>query len=508
MHGIAIKRVLILILSTFLLFSMCGCQTSPERVNVTSKNDGAFNANVIQSAKESTNGESVNVITNVDEFYSTDGTVKFQMNINQEVVSTKMPVVEVAPHYLTEEDAKRVAEVIFPGGVFYEARPDFEFELSKQEIQEYIGRWTPYIYQENLATLYGKNKSGLSESDIIYALKEAIEKLNEDYPLADGTYDELCKWTFQPDSLYCYAPQSLTGEDLSSNNKEICADVNVDGVPYRLCFSKRDQQDFKLNYIYAYPHTYISPVGIDSAIYRAMLCRTDEPTQEQIEAIKETAQKMLDSMELGDWEIDECKLISNRIGNVTEYTIEISAVPTFNGVPAIRRPQLANLKSDSSFASNYYLTDAVIRFSSEGKLVLFEMYSTIDTTCVINENVATIPIDSLLEKAKDQLSLSDYNNYGVSGELLEHLQKQANEPFECYIEICNLKYGMLRVKAPDTDERYYYVPGIILSGTVDYVGKNTGTLYEASGDTLYDSRIIPLIALNAVDGTVIPLVNE
>lgn len=508
MHWIVKKRVLILMLFVFLLVTMCGCQSSPERASVTSKNDGAFDTNVVQSAKETPNGESSYVVTSVDEFYSTDGTVKFQMNINEEVISAKMPVVEVSPHYLTEDDAKRVAEVLFPECVFYESRPDFEFQLSKQEIREYTERWTEYLNIENLITLYGEDKSGISESDIIYALKKSIEQLNADYPLADETYDELCKWTFQPDSLYSYTPQSLVGEDLSNDNEKISADVNLNGIPYRLCFSKRNQPDFKLNYIYAFPYTYISPVGIDSAIYRAILCRTEEPTQERIEQIKESAQKMLDQMNLGTWEIDECKLYSNEIGSATEYIIEMSAVPTFNGIPAIRRPQLANLKSETSFASNYYLTDATFRFSSEGKLLLFEMYSTIDISHVINENVATIPIESLLEKARDQLSLSDYNYYGVSGDLLEQLQKQAKEDFECNVEICKLEYGMLRVKAPDTDERYYYVPGIVLSGTVDYFGKKTGTLYEASGDTLYDSRIIPLIALNAVDGTVISLFNE
>ena len=76
------------------------------------------------------------------------------------------------------------------------------------------------------------------------------------------------------------------------------------------------------------------------------------------------------------------------------------------------------------------------------------------------------------------------------------------------MEICQIDEGMLRVKVPNTDESYYYVPGIVLSGTIDYVGSKTGNFYASSGNGLYDQRIVPLVAINAIDGSVIALSNE
>lgn len=39
----------------------------------------------------------------------------------------------------------------------------------------------------------------------------------------------------------------------------------------------------------------------EKAIYRSKLCRTEEPTEEQILAVKTKSQELLDRMGLGDW---------------------------------------------------------------------------------------------------------------------------------------------------------------------------------------------------------------
>ena len=60
---------------------------------------------------------------------------------------------------------------------------------------------------------------------------------------------------------------------------------------------------------------------------------------------------------------------------------------------------------------------------------------------------------------------------------------------------------MTRTKAPNTDERNYYVPAAMLRGTVEY-------RYQESGKTFYFNEDVPLLMINAVDGIVIPLENE
>lgn len=86
----------------------------------------------------------------------------------------------------------------------------------------------------------------------------------------------------------------------------------------------------------------------------------------------------------------------------------------FEGIHAIRRPQLRSLQSESVYASNYYLTDAEFKFSANGNLVYFELNSPVKVTSLKNKNVATIDLKTLVEKAKQHLSLLDINEYGLS----------------------------------------------------------------------------------------------
>ena len=62
---------------------------------------------------------------------------------------------------------------------------------------------------------------------------------------------------------------------------------------------------------------------------------------------------------------------------------------------------------------------------------------------------------------------------------------------------------MTRVKVPNTDNSYYYIPALILSGTINYCGEQSGTVYQSNPDGIY-----PLVAINAVDGSIIQLDNE
>jgi len=507
------KSVFSIVFLIAILFSMCACQNAPQKNAVTSKNDGSFDANIIQSATIADGAFDATVQNKkqyCDNFSSTDGTVNFTLDVNDYVSFNQMPVIEVVPHYLTESDAKRVANVLFGNVTFYEAEPEFDAVYSKQDILNQINRWIPYTNPEKLLELYGNSFNQANYlDDAADTMKRAIARYTKMYETApEDNPHKLCKWVFQPDSYYSYSAEELSNKNLAQDNEKIGVQVEVNGIPYTIGFSRRNRNDFKLNYIYAYPHTYYSPMSIDSNIFRAQLCRTQKPSDSQIAELKKKAQDMLDQMNLGSWLVDECILQTNTIGNSQEYIINIKAVPVFQGIPAIRRPQLTNLKSKNTYASNYYLTDAIFQFSADGKLLLFEMYSPIDIKTILDDNVAFMSIDSLICQAKDHLSLSDYNDYGFGQQYLKQAEQQAGEEFICKVRLCDLKCGMIRVKVPDTDESYYYVPGITIYGTIDYYGKSSDTLYGSSGETIGEERVIPLIAFNAIDGSIVQLQNE
>lgn len=57
--------------------------------------------------------DAVQSVEITDDFFSSDGSVHFMLNLDTNAQMSTMPVVEVVPHYLTAEEAKRVASVLF-----------------------------------------------------------------------------------------------------------------------------------------------------------------------------------------------------------------------------------------------------------------------------------------------------------------------------------------------------------------------------------------------------------
>lgn len=490
------------LLLTALLIVFCGCQQDPKKASVISKNDGSFDAGVLQSAPQEQAAENISLH---NEFTSTDGSVTFFMNIEKERPQSSFPVVEVTPHYLTTDDAKRVANVLLGDATFYEKEPLLDPHYSKEQIMEKISRWSQYTSVQALSDLYGDQADSLTV--------EIIKKFIDEYTImldsAQNHQPKLCEWTLKKDSYYMYPLEELEGVDLSNNNDEIQAVTQVGSVEYTLDIATRNKNDFKLNNIYLNLSSGSSPSTIDTRIFYSRLCRTKEPSESDVQNVESKAQDMLDRMNLGQWKVDSSCVETTYYGDIPEYVIHVSAVPVFHETPAIRRPQLGNLKSDTSYASNYYLTDANFEFSVNGDILAFSMFSPVDEKETLNANVQTKSWSELIELAKNHLTLSDYYDYGMSSDFLDVFQESVGEKVTCKVDLCQLEYGLLRVKVPNTDESYYYVPGMILYGTIDYLGKDSGDILASSGDPiLYNSRIVPLVALNAVDGSIIELSNE
>lgn len=473
---------------------LCACQRDPQAPVVDSKNDGAFS----QIVQDTANGQPESItqesmpITTAETFFSTDKSVEFTFSMDQRITSGAMPVVEVVPHYLTVEDARRVASILFGNVEFYEADPLLAPQYTKQEIQENIQRWSQYTSSEAISTLLGQN-----DEFTIECVKAKIEELNSLYESAQDDNSRVpCQWEFHKDSVYTYSPQEAASMDTSYDNDAIMATCKMNGIGYRYEAVTRNKADYKLNMISAYFDSSKSPMSIDENIYRAALTRTSPPTEDQISAVKSKAMDMLQRMELGEWMIDQCKV--RTLGEtVLEHVICIDAVPVIDNVAAVRQPQLTGLTSGDTYSSNYYMTEASFEFSANGDLIKFTMDSPVDVKQVVNEDVTTMDMNTLLEKAKQHLALSDSHQYG-----LQDTYGALKEKLDTSVEINKLCYGLLREKVPDTDDSYYYLPGIILYGSVENVGSESNQLYFQSEEPF------PIMALNAVDGTVVALTNE
>ena len=102
-----------------------------------------------------------------------------------------------------------------------------------------------------------------------------------------------------------------------------------------------------------------------------------------------------------------------------------------------------------------------------------------------------------LKKAEEHLALSDHHEYG-----LQDTYGLLKEDLKTTVNVNELYFGLLREKVPNTDDNYYYLPGIILYGVVENTGVESNQLYYQSEEAY------PIVALNAVDGTIVAMSNE
>lgn len=484
------------------LMCLCGCQKSPDMVSVVSKNNGGFDSS---DAQERLEQPEIAVDVNIDEiFCSTDESVDFTMQIYGTFDVGTTPVAKIMPHYLSSNDAKMVANALLGETEWYEQTPMYAPQYSKDKLQKKVIRWSQYSNAESLRELLGTDYGDVVQNaEIIKNFISEYTQILES--TSENIQDVVCGWKFHKDSYYSYSPAEFETLDSSNDNDVICAVTTKNGIDYTLTVSSRNQNDFKVNNITLSLGEGISPLMIDENIYRAQLCRTEKPTNENISAVSEKAQSMLDKMGLGNWMVDASSVQTTYYGDTPEYVIVVSAVPVIENVAAIRVPQLSNLKSNDAYSSNYYISDATFHFSANGDLVYFKMYSPIDIKEVAYNNVDTLPITEIADRAKNHLMLSDRYAYGLSEDYLLAVEKEVNEHLQCKVDISRLSVGLLRVKASDSAEEYYYVPGYVFGGSVDYIGDTSDEVYAASGALIYNSRIVPLVAINAIDGSIISL---
>ena len=471
---------------------LTACAANPTQEVVKSKNDGAFDANVVQSATTPTSGETEQNISWQEQFTSTDGSVNFTLDAQTTVPVGGSPVVEVQPHFFTGEEVQRVAYTIFGEDVdYYEALPLLGEPTecySKQEIQTFLTRWSQYTSQEALDAALGKDSGDSAET-----VKGFIEKYTAYYEIAaDNIPRNSCQWKFQPDSVYMYSAADLETVDNSDRNSGIEAEFTYQGYPYRIIASIRDREDFKISNlsIRLMPNT---PASFDGSIQLASLLNTDAPTQETMEEAQTTVMGWLNNLGLGTWAVDSCETshytTNGESDGLDQWTFTIHAVPVFEGAAAIGGVQIGNLRNEEEYASNYYMTEASFTFNADGILTEVQLWSPVDVVQTVNENAATLSMDDLLKRAMDHLSLSDMYEYGF-------ISEDAQGKLHAEVAIDRIDYGLMRVKVPDTDDRYYYVPGIAFWGSSEIVHQDTGEVWDSREEQV-------LLILNAIDGSVI-----
>ncbi|MBP3673566.1 MAG: hypothetical protein J6J18_07035 [Oscillospiraceae bacterium] len=265
--------------------------------------------------------------------------------------------------------------------------------------------------------------------------------------------------------------------------------------------STRNENDYKLNRIGIQVGGGLGIPDREVGIYRSILCSTPEPTSAQVNAVTQKVQSILSQIDMGQWTISDVYVQAEEYGENTRYTIVVHAVPVFEGIPALYGQKLISNTSEENVAPNYPISKMEFYYSADGRLAYFDLNAPIETIQTINTNVATLPMEELISKAENYLSLFDaMSGIGTSGDVLYLYQDTFQEKILCRVDITQIRLEMARIRVPNTDDRYYYTPALVVKGSAEYYGEKTGMVYVRSSD--YYPGGVTLAIVNAVDGSI------
>lgn len=482
------KKIVLLLIVAII---MSGCQPVPEKEAVINKNDGALEEKIQETAltENDTDGIRFNC---TDTFQNDDGSILYEMRIDQSLPAQQYPTVAVKPHFLNGKEVQQIATAILGDAEFYEQEYQDNPQYTKDELRSRIQMMSKYGTTEQYRELVGAE----AEIDVSHELENYQRKIAAYTKHLDsapeGNFHQPCAWSFRPDTEYFSYGEGI--------DQLVAARCNIDGHNYALMAKYREADDFQLSGMSIV-------MGLDNFEKRIVsyeLCRRDAPTEEQVENIESKASGILNTLNIGDWQISKVTVQEKEYGASSEYQIVVNAVPVFGGVSALEGMPVPEL--DQNYGPTYYMTGITFRFSPDGTLMEFGLDSPLDVVEVINENTNIISSKDLMERIKMQLSYEDkfsiYN--GFFGDMVEEREEFAGEKIVCQASVISVECGLGRVKVPDNDNLYYYLPVITCIGSVEYYGADSGKLYMGSHEVdKIGMETQPLVWINAVDGSVL-----
>ena len=187
-------------------------------------------------------------------------------------------------------------------------------------------------------------------------------------------------------------------------------------------------------------------------------------------------------------------ILEEEIGHdITEYQIELEARPVLNEYVG-DSVQTRSGGGTDEFSPSYPISRVRIDFSADGHLIYLSVLSPINLEEVVNNNVRTLPFDTLCEKIETQLAF--WEPSVADQQAIDYYEKTYHEELAGRLKITGLRYGLGRVRVPNKKAHYYYLPVLVAEGTVEYYGEESGYVYIPALETASE-----LVVINAVDGS-------
>lgn len=489
-HTMLVKRLRSITLLILCIAMLTACAPNPTQDFVTSKNDGAFESNIQETASQQSSDKTS--LTRTGSFASTDGSVEYIWNIDQTIIDEPMPVVEAVPYFFTTEDARQVATVLFGDAVFYDIGPESERHYSRGELERKINLLSRYTDEDTLYELIGPYVIHSDLQKLLRSYNQQLEAAPSDDPRS------ICDWTFKKESYYEDDGKYGMGD---GTNDQLNIATTIDNHSYYIAVDVRNKSDYQTSTISVTLGDGSSYV--ERELQLVELCMTEMPTQEQIDSATAEAQRSLGKMGLGEFVVAKASVSVIEAGSVPGYAIVVNAVPIIEGVPGlVGHTGITDANADlntESYDSTYPMTYIRFVYNADGQLLSFNMYGLTEVQKVRNDNVATLSTDELFAKAQTYLSLFDSESLdAITGNNAWVLAIENDIPIESIVfkvEITGVQYGLARCDMADSDNAFYYTPALLFEGTINFYNKNTGALL--------DSSTVTLVTINAVDGTII-----
>ncbi len=463
-----------------LLVLCCGCQKTPDKAIVTSKNDGTFEAALENTPQSAPTAEATEQ-TYQDSFENANGAIRYELSLTAPELPTALPVVRVRPMEITPELAEKAARAVFGDAEIYE----YTTQHTKSELEAAILQLKERVSDfDALVTSCGGDED--AARDYKTALEARISEMEAAYAAAPDTAERTaCDWQFHPGSYYSDVTR---GQIADIGQQVLKASATVDGAPFVLEAVNLEKDDYRQHTLTVGPDADLADID---ALYAGTGALPD------ISAIQHKAVQIADDMDLGDWHVASCDSDLNA-PSVTYLTL----TRTYEGLPVTNHD--GPNEAESAYGPAY--TYEKLRMDFNGDKLLSLLYQgALEQTGVVNANVQTLPFADILDAAKTRMQLRGTTD-PLTGEQVSAPEDGGYDK----IVVDRAELGLSRVLIRDDPTEYYLVPTYTFYGTAASYNAD-GTLIdysffdEATGQTIAfpSETAVELAVINAVDGSVI-----
>ena len=452
------KRKIALLLSVFLTLSLCSCAGKGPDVPPETEN------NIIEISRGETEDEvnklAASAVAYTDSFQSADGSVNVEINLEDaSLYDGSFQTLQITPRPFTEEEVEHIARVLFADAVFYESNGRREATKSELRAQQEV--LLAYLDSDAMEKYNEPGYQGLGTFDPAGAIRSFMER----HPVEDAPESierTVCDFQYKPWSDY------HPGIGEVENYYQIAAQTEVDGIPYYFDAVNNTNAGIRVYHIGAYINEEIEwPLQLGTELYYDKLLSKAEPTQEQLDAVREKAEKLIGELNMGQWMIDSCEAVDM----LQYWKIQVTAVPAINGIPMLRQPQLSSLRGEEEGTQNCYYPDLRMSFSANGDLLDFSLDTPVEISWESETESRVMSFSELMGSIKTQFSrysAHQYTDQYCFGE---------EAPVEVMIDRIELGYDMLPVSQCPTEvleyfgsplwvnnSDFYLVPAVAVSG--------------------------------------------